>query len=75
MSLTKVLYLFAASLSVCAVICMLLATRRWRLGLLLGLIFTGTLLLAWVGCGQEIANLSSFVLNSFRFSREYDQAA
>ena len=74
-ALTKVLYLFAAGFSVFAILCVLLADRERRLSLLLCGIFSGTLLMGWIACGQQLPDLGLFLVNSFRIAREYDQAA
>lgn len=74
-ALSKVVYLFVAGFSLCAITCCLMAGNELWFGLLVVPTFIGLLLLGWAACGQAISCFVPYVINGFLISLDYDQAA
>jgi hypothetical protein len=73
-ALTKVVYLFVASFSVCAITLFFLLGNEGKVRWLLLPGFAAALVAAWLGSGQALAHLAPFTADALSLSRDYDQA-
>jgi hypothetical protein len=73
-ALTKVVYLFVAVFSVVVVVLFLLLGNERCVGWAMLPGFAIAVLGGWLGSGQSLAHLGSFMANAFVISRDYDQA-
>ena len=72
-SLTKMTLLFPAVLSLAALSCLFLFRGRWLAALGMGLGFATLFLLAWIGLGQKLSHLGTFLSHGVLIALGYDQ--
>ena len=73
-ALAKISFLFAATAGVALVACDLALRGRWRLAVGMAGGFGTCFLVGWMGSGQALANLGSFLTNGLAVVRAYNGA-
>jgi hypothetical protein len=73
-ALAKVVYVFIAGFSLCAIACLAWWSGEIWVACSLLPAFFAVLLMGWMAAGQTLSNLGPYVFSGFLFSRDYDQA-